>query len=232
MSTTYIIAKLTYCPWVNGYTSFDSDEHRLETIKHLYGRCVNFQDLSKRTRVMLSHAAAHAGHIQSLTYLHEICGCPLEFVNVNDDSFNSAVIRGGNIDCLKYGHKHGVDISSVYHIKLMAIYDCVDMLQYIYEHGIPWPDDICDSATTSTNDFDCLIYLHQHGAPWTKSTSDLVCAVIRCGILLHILDYTTPYSRIISYAIDNGLPPPSKFNWNELMNQVNQKIRNRILIRK
>ena len=179
-----------------------NDNQRLEIIKHLDDRGV---ELLKCEFCMM---AARFGHFQSLQYLHEKCGCPLfGGVFLKTEDLVSCVIRGGNIDCLKYLHEHGMKLDS-FDTGTMAIYNRIDMLQYAHEQGCPWQDNVC-SITARHRDGGACLYVHQHGARWTEMTSNIIA--------YHRI------STIARYASDNGLPPPSSqfmSDWNQMIEET------------
>jgi hypothetical protein len=91
--------------------------------------------------VAASTAAAGAGALDMLTYLHEQ-GCPWDA-----DTCTSAAEKG-SLPCLQYAHEHGCawDVAASW---AAAWHSDVSCLQYLHEHGGRWNARTCANAAAA-----------------------------------------------------------------------------------
>lgn len=163
------------------HLAITDDIQRLAVIKCLDDRGVTLQDWD------LCCVATAYGHLQSLQYLHEKCGCQFGHRAICD------AICYGHIHCLKYMHEQGGVLDDYYTV-LMAIHGRLDMVHYAFEHGCLLHPDIGFYAIKHNRE-SFWLFAYKHGAIWDSHISDLVVGY-RCG-------------RLIQYAIEHNLPPPS-----------------------
>jgi hypothetical protein len=152
--------------------------------------------------VQLTCAAAGAGNLPCLQYLHEKGSpwCPkdteyFEQVERGYKTTTFAAAKSGHLNCLQYAHEHGYawGRSTTFAAAEGGYLAC---LQYAHKNGAPWGEDATHSDTTMAaaagGHLECLQYAHEHGCPWDRDTT---AAAAKRG-----------YIACIRYAHENGCP--------------------------
>ncbi len=108
-------------------------------------------------------AAATAGHLDVLEWLHEIspgsCGIAASYA-----------AGAGHLDCFAY--LHGINAPwNEFTAVGMALKGHLPCLAFMIEHGCNLSPVICSSAADGGH-IDCLRYLHAQGCPWDAYTAN------------------------------------------------------------
>lgn len=112
----------------------------------------------------LLKVSASGGKIDTLKYLYN-----LDY-NFDKSDLIIDVVEGNNLECVKFLHDNGFDVSGYnwYGSKIINVAtknNNLELIKYLHHKKYRW-DDKTTNAAAKYGNLDCLRYLHENGCEW------------------------------------------------------------------